>query len=203
MSNTMAKEQNIADERRRLQLVADNPTTHGNTLEDIYTSLCLINARKTIATNGKQDRDLTHIISFLGQACFVRESTVDATVEWMFLVNAAVKLLQQCDLSLYNDRNQRSVTMPKEEEIEDERRRLQLVADNPTTHANTLEDIHTSFCLINARKTIATNGKQDRDLTHIISFLGHACFMREHLPTADWMLQVQAALKLLQGLKHV
>jgi len=174
-----------------------------NTLEDIHRSLCLVNARRTIALNGKQDRYLTNIISFLGQACFIMESTVDSTVEWTFLVNAAMKLLQQCDLSLYNDRNEMSNTIAEEQNIADEIRRLQLVADNPTTHGNTLEDIHTSLCLINARKTIATNGEQDRDLTFSTNFVGHACFMREHMPTADWMLQVQAALKQLERLKHV
>lgn len=93
--------------------------------------------------------------------------------------------------------------MADQHQIADEIRRLQLVADNPTTQGNTLQDIHTSLCLINARRTIATNGKEDRDLTFSTDHVGHASFMREHTPTADWMLQVQAALKLLQGLQGI
>jgi hypothetical protein len=93
--------------------------------------------------------------------------------------------------------------MTDQHQIEDEIRRLQFVADNPTTKGNTLKDIHTSLCLINARRTIATNGKQDRDLTFAIDHVGHASFMREHTPTADWMLQVHAALNMLKRIMHV
>jgi hypothetical protein len=80
----MADQHQIADEIRRLQLVADNPTTQGNTLQDIHTSLCLINARRTIATNGKQDRALTFFTDHVGHASFMR-TVLDRLVEEVVL----------------------------------------------------------------------------------------------------------------------
>ena len=80
----MADQHQIADEIRRLQLVADNPTTQGNTLQDIHTSLCLINARRTIATNGKQDRALTFSTDHVGHASFIR-TVLDRLVEEVVL----------------------------------------------------------------------------------------------------------------------
>lgn len=88
-------------------------------------------------------------------------------------------------------------------QIANEVDRLKRVLDHPATEGNILKDIHRCLCLINARRTINTNGNQDRDLTFAIDFVNHAWFMWEQRPTWNWILQVEAALKILEKLMRV
>jgi hypothetical protein len=88
-------------------------------------------------------------------------------------------------------------------QIANEVERLKRVLDNPSTEGDTLKYIHRRLCLINARRTIDANGNQDRDLTFATDFVNHASFMWDQRPRGNWILQVQASIKMLERLIRI
>ena len=70
--------------------------------------------------------------------------------------------------------------------------KLQKIIDG-RVEAGILPEIYQRLCLVNAENTIAI-GEPDTSLTSATDFIGHASYMFQHAPTADWLLQVQAAI---------
>jgi len=174
------------------------------TLRDIHRSLYLVNARRRIALNGKLDKHLDLAIAHLFNNIIGREYALEQneedtpTKDWrmfVFLVHLAldnltyVNELIVVDSHQFNhiDINQRSVTMPKEEEIAYEIQRMQLVADNITTHGHTLDDIHRSLCLIEARRVVATDGYKKSELYHFCYLIEQILgYLKDGFKTPDY-----------------
>jgi hypothetical protein len=62
-----------------------------------------------------------------------------------------------------------------------------------------LVQMHNDVALLDAQNTLNT-GESNKDLTAIVSFIGHAKTILELYPSSDWKIQLRAAIMVIMKL---